>query len=82
MNIYVGNISYKMTDEELRDLFAAHGEVNTVKIIKDWDTGRSKGFGFVEMNNDDEAKAALEALEGQEISGRTLRVSEARSKNQ
>lgn len=78
MNIYVGNLSYDMTDSELREAFAAFGEVTSAKVISDRDTGRSKGFGFVEMSDNSEAEAAINALNGNEIGGRPLRVSEAR----
>ena len=78
MNIYVGNISYGISEEELKDLFSSFGEVVSVKIITDRDTGRSRGFAFVEMTNDNEAKKAIEALHGSESNGRTLTVNEAR----
>ncbi|MES9869065.1 MAG: RNA-binding protein [Sedimenticola sp.] len=78
MNIYVGNLSYRMTDDELRDAFAEFGSVDSAKIIMDRDTGRSKGFGFVEMPNQSEAEAAVKALNDAEVGGRNLRVNEAR----
>lgn len=78
MNIYVGNLPYKMSEEELEGLFAEFGSVKYAKIIIDRDSGRSKGFGFVEMDNDGEAQAAIEQLNGEEIEGRNLRVNEAR----
>jgi RNA recognition motif-containing protein len=78
MNIYVGNVSYSSTEDSIRDLFAAHGEVSSVKLITDRETGRLRGFGFVEMNNDEEATAAIAALNGAELDGRTLNVKEAR----
>ena len=78
MNIYVGNLSYQLTDDELRDAFAKFGEVSSAKIIIDRETGRSKGFGFVEMPDDGQAKTAIEQLDGQDLQGRTLRVNEAR----
>jgi len=78
MNIYVGNLAFSLTEEELRDAFAAHGDVSSAKIISDRDTGRSKGFGFVEMPNDSEANSAIEALNGQDLNGRPVRVNEAR----
>ncbi|MFK8014550.1 MAG: RNA recognition motif domain-containing protein [Gammaproteobacteria bacterium] len=78
MNIYVGNLAFSLTEEELRDAFAAHGDVSSAKIISDRDTGRSKGFGFVEMSNDSEANSAIEALNGQDLNGRPVRVNEAR----
>ena len=78
MNIYVGNLSYGMSEQELRDAFAAYGEVSSVKILTDRDTGRSRGFGFVEMPNQSEGEAAITQLNGKEVSGRALRVNEAR----
>lgn len=78
MNIYVGNLAFSLTEEALRDAFAAHGEVTSAKIISDRDTGRSKGFGFVEMANDSEANSAIEAINGQDLDGRPVRVNEAR----
>ncbi len=79
MNIYVGNLSYQMTEEELSGVFAEFGEVTSAKIIVDRHmNNRSKGFGFVEMEDDEAAKKAIEALEGKELQGRTLRVNEAR----
>ena len=77
-NIYVGNLPYNMMDAELEETFSAHGAVEQAKVISDRDTGRSRGFGFVEMPNDDEARAAMEALNGAEIDGRKLVVNEAR----
>jgi cold-inducible RNA-binding protein len=78
--IYVGNLSYDTTEESLRTLFAAHGEVVSVKSISDRMTGRSKGFAFVEMENDSEAKAAINAINGQDVDGRSLKVNEALDK--
>lgn len=78
MNIYVGNLSYGMSEGELRDAFAAFGEVASVKILMDRETGRSRGFGFVEMPNQGEAETAISNLNGKELSGRALRVNEAR----
>jgi RNA recognition motif-containing protein len=78
--LYVGNLSYNTTDESLRQMFAAHGTVNSAQIIMDRDTGRSKGFGFVEMGSDQEAQAAIQALNGQQVDGRALTVNEARPK--
>lgn len=78
MNIYVGNLPYRMGDDELRDLFEAHGAVDSARVIMDRETGRSKGFGFVEMSDNSAAEAAIEALNGQDINGRPLRVNEAR----
>ncbi|MBD3610634.1 MAG: RNA-binding protein [Gammaproteobacteria bacterium] len=78
MNIYVGNLPYRISEDELSDLFAQHGEVTSAKIIMDRDTGRSKGFGFVEMSDDTAAKAAIEAINGTEVQGRNVVVNEAR----
>jgi RNA recognition motif-containing protein len=78
MNIYVGNLSYGMTEDELRDAFAAHGEVSSVKILTDRETGRSRGFGFVEMPNQAEGETAIAQLNGKDVGGRPLRVNEAR----
>ncbi|MCF7792208.1 MAG: RNA-binding protein [Victivallales bacterium] len=78
MNIYVGNIAFSASDEELRELFEKHGDVTTAKIIKDRETGRSKGFGFVEMDNGGEE--AIENLNGFEMLGRRLKVNKARPK--
>lgn len=78
MKLYVGNMSFDSNETELRKAFEAHGQVGTVTIIMDRDTGRSKGFGFVEMSNDDEAKKAIEGLNGKDFMGRTLNVNEAR----
>jgi RNA recognition motif-containing protein len=78
--IYVGNLSYNTTESELESLFGAHGSVQSAQIISDKMTGRSKGFGFVEMATDEEAQAAIAALNGQEVDGRTLTVNEAKPK--
>src|SRR5215217_8089760 len=78
--LYVGNLSYDVDSSELEQLFGAHGQVTSAQIINDRDTGRSKGFGFVEMASDDEATAAVAALNGQQHNGRTLTVNEARPK--
>jgi len=79
-NIYVGNLPYGMTDDELGALFQPHGEVRSAKVIIDRVTGRSRGFGFVEMASDTEAAAAIEALNGSDCQGRTLTVNEARAR--
>ena len=79
MNIYVGNLSWTMTDDDLSNLFTQYGSVTSAKILKDKMNGRSKGFGFVEME-DPEAAAAIEALDNSSFGGRTLRVNEARPK--
>ena len=78
MNLYVGNLSYDMSEENLRSEFSEYGEVQSAKIITDKFTGRSRGFGFVEMNSDDEGKKAMEELNGKDIEGRELVVNEAR----
>jgi RNA recognition motif-containing protein len=78
MNIYVGNLSYTMSEGELRDAFAAFGDVTSVKILMDRETGRSRGFGFVEMPNQSEGEAAISNLNGKELGGRALRINEAR----
>ncbi len=78
--IYVGNMSYDTTEESLRTLFAAYGEVISVNAISDRMTGRSKGFAFVEMENDAEAKAAIAAMNGKDVDGRSLKVNEALNK--
>ncbi len=78
--IYVGNLSFETTDESLSDLFSEHGSVNSATVISDRITDRSRGFGFVEMNDADEAKAAMDALDGKEVDGRSLKVSEARER--
>jgi len=77
MNIYVGNLSYSTTSDELERLFSEHGQVDSAAVIMDRDTGRSRGFGFVEMPDDD-ARKAIEALNGTDIGGRKLNVNEAR----
>lgn len=82
MNIYVANLNFKVQDDELRELFEAHGEVSSAKIIKDRESGQSRGFGFVEMPDDDNASLAIESLDGTDFGGRSLRVSEARPKPQ
>ena len=81
MNLYVGNLSYEMSEENLRNEFAEYGEVKSAKIITDRDTGRSRGFGFVEMNSDDEGKKAMEELNGKDFEGRQLVVNEARPRS-
>jgi len=80
MKLYVGNLSYDTTENELRELFAPHGTVESVNLITDNATGRSKGFGFVAFPNDEEAKAAIAALNGKDLRGRTITVNEARPK--
>jgi RNA recognition motif-containing protein len=78
MNIYVGNLAFAITEDELRQAFEAFGKVDTATIIKDKYSGQSKGFGFVEMPSGDEARAAIEGLNGKELKGRNLNVNEAR----
>lgn len=78
MNIFVGNLSYRSTEDGIRELFEPYGEVDAVRVIKDRDTGQSRGFGFVEMPNDDEARAAIAALNGTDLDGRTINANEAR----
>jgi hypothetical protein len=80
MNIYVGNISYSTKEEDLREAFGEFGEVESVKIISDRETGRSKGFGFVEMTDDEAGEKAIEEMNGKEVGGRALRVNQARPK--
>ncbi|MBL7723653.1 MAG: RNA-binding protein [Chitinophagaceae bacterium] len=80
MNIYVGNLSWNLKDQDLSNLFASHGEVASAKIVTDKFTNRSKGFGFVEMPNDDQAQAAIAALNGSEVDGRNIVVNESRPK--
>ncbi|MFM7595315.1 MAG: RNA recognition motif domain-containing protein [Flavobacteriales bacterium] len=79
--MYVSNLSFRLSEQELGDLFSQYGEVSSVKIIKDRETQRSRGFGFVEMPNDDQAKSAMEALSNYEIGGRNINVSEARQRD-
>jgi RNA recognition motif-containing protein len=81
MNIYVGNLSFDVDDQDLQRLFEQHGSVSSAKVITDRLTGRSKGFGFVEMPNGSEAQKAIAALGDQEVEGRTIRVNEARPRN-
>ena len=82
MNIYVGNLSWNLKDQDLSNLFATHGEVISAKIVNDKFTNRSKGFGFVEMANDDQAQAAIAALNGTEVDGRNIVVNESRPKQE
>ena len=78
MNIYVGNLPYNISQDELRSAFAAFGEVSSATVIMDKMTGRSKGFGFVEMPNQAEGEAAIKALDGSDLNGRNVKVNEAR----
>lgn len=82
MNIYVGNLSYDVTEDELKDVFSEHGEVSSVNIIKDKYSGRSKGFGFVEMPNEDEAEKAVQTLNGSAVKGRDIKVNKARPREE
>ncbi|UCH63912.1 MAG: RNA-binding protein [Fidelibacterota bacterium] len=81
-NIYVGNLPFSATEEAVRKLFEEHGTVNSVNLITDRDTGRLRGFGFVEMEDADSADAAMKALDGQEFDGRPLKVNEARERQE
>jgi cold-inducible RNA-binding protein len=76
--LYVGNLSYGVSDSDLQQMFEAHGTVQSAQVITDRDTGRSKGFGFVEMSSDAEAQKAIDALNGQQVDGRSLTVNEAK----
>ncbi len=78
MNIYVGNLPFRTTGDDLERLFGEYGQVDSAAVITDRDTGRSRGFGFVEMGNDAEARRAIEELDGHDLDGRRLRVNEAK----
>ncbi len=78
MKLYVGNLAYSVTDGDLQTMFATHGTVRSAQVIMDRETNRSKGFGFVEMDSGDQAKAAMNAMNGHEVDGRTLTVNEAK----
>ena len=80
MRIYIGNLAYETREEELRSEFEVYGEVQEVTVVRDRDTGRSRGFGFVEMPTSTEAESAISALNGREVGGRTLTVNEARAR--
>jgi len=82
MNIYVGNLSYEVTEEDLKEAFEVFGEVETIRVIKDKYTGRSKGFGFVEMPDSADAQSAIDGLNGKELKGRALNVNEARPRTE
>jgi RNA recognition motif-containing protein len=82
MSIYVGNLPYQASEEELNELFSQYGEVTSVNIIQDRETGRSKGFGFIEMNDKSNAATAIENLDGAVFMGRNLRVNEARPRTE
>jgi RNA recognition motif-containing protein len=81
MNIYVGNLPWEITEDELREAFAAFGEVESARIITDRMTGRSRGFGFVEMPNKEEGKAAVSEMDGKALKGRNIKVNEARARD-
>ena len=81
MNLYVGNLDYDTTEDELRQAFSAYGQISSVKIIKDRDTFRSRGFGFVEIPNKTQAMEAIEELHGSQLGNNTITVNEARPKN-
>ena len=76
--LYVGNLGYDVSDDELKQLFSAHGTVDSASVIMDRNTGRSKGFAFVEMSSNEEAQAAMSALDGQDVGGRSIKVNEAK----
>jgi len=78
--VFVGGLPFSTTDDELRELFEAHGKVASANVVRDRESGRSKGFGFVEFENEEEGKAAEKALNGSEVGGRTISVAEARPK--
>ncbi len=80
--LYVGNLPYNVNDQTLGEMFAEFGEVISSKVVTDYDSGRSKGFGFVEMTNDSEAQNAITKLDGSDINGRSLRVNEARPREE
>ena len=82
MNIYVGNLSYEVTEEDLKEAFEGFGQIESVKIIKDNYSGRSKGFGFVEMANNADAQSAIDGLNDKELKGRTLKVNKARPRTE
>ena len=82
MNIYVGNLPYSTSSDDLQEVFSSFGEVSAARIVNDRETGRPKGFGFVEMPNDSEANAAIEALNGNDIGGRKAVVNEARPREE
>ncbi len=79
--LYVGNLSYEVSDADLQQAFSAHGTVSSATVIMDRDSGRSKGFGFVEMSSDEEAQAATDALDGKELNGRAIKVNEAKPRS-
>jgi len=82
VQIYAGNLSYRMTEDSLRELFEQHGEVTSVKIIRDRETGRAKGFGFVEMSDQEKAENAIKKLDGAEVEGRNIKVNFAKPRRE
>ncbi len=82
MNIFVGNLSYEVADEDLNAAFGAYGQVKSASVIKDRYTGRSRGFGFVEMTNNNEAQAAIDGLNGKDLKGRAVTVNQARPRTE
>ena len=82
MNIYVGNLSYEVTEEDLKQAFEAFGQVESAKVIKDNYSGRSRGFGFVEMPDNAEAQAAIDGLDGKDLKGRAIKVNKARPRSE
>ena len=82
MNIYVGNLPFSASEDQVRELFEQHGQVDSVNLISDRESGRPRGFGFVEMGNDDEARKAMDALNEYEMEGRSLKVNEARKREE
>ncbi len=82
MNIYVGNLAYQVTEDELREAFGAFGEISSCNVIRDKETGRSKGFGFVEMSDNSQAEAAIQQLNDRDLMGRSIKVNEARPREE
>lgn len=82
MNIYVGNLSYGMTEDDLQGLFEQYGSVSNVSIIKDRETGRAKGFGFVEMDEQNDGENAIKELDGSDVQGRNIKVNEAKPREE
>ncbi len=82
MNIYIGNLAYSVTEDDLRDAFSEFGQVESASIINDKFSGRSKGFGFVDMPNDSEARQAIESLNDKDLNGRTIKVNEAKPREE
>ncbi len=82
MNIYVGNLSYEVTEDDLKEAFDAFGQVESIKIIKDNYSGRSKGFGFIEMQDNASAQSAIDGLDGKELKGRAIKVNQARARTE